>query len=310
MSAPMPDTPTTSIIALLAEIVDYAGLFPPAGQEMSSAIRNFARCQDHPHAWMLARFVLPVARLEEFESDASQWLPRSEEDEPWHISALSGADLEADIDSIFAFNRKHAENPDAGLAVIDALEIRAPSPDFIDEAMTIIPEQLDPFFEIPWSQDPRGYIAAAVGTGAAAKIRTGGITPDLIPPSEAVARFIHACAAAPIRFKATAGLHHPVRAEHSLTYEADAPRAVMHGFLNVFIASLLARARKLDEAAITRILDETDPGAFVFDEHAIAWRDMDIAPDDADRLRETFATSFGSCSFDEPVEDLAALNLL
>ncbi|MCA8942269.1 MAG: hypothetical protein KDB80_06875, partial [Planctomycetes bacterium] len=186
----------------------------------------------------------------------------------------------------------------------------AASPEFIDKSMEIIPEQIDPFFEIPWDADPRGYIAAAVGTGAAMKIRTGGVTPDLIPPTDAVARFIHACAMAPVRFKATAGLHHPVRAEQALTYEDGAPRAVMHGFLNVFVASVLARARRLDEATIAKILDETDPGAFTFTHDAIAWRNLDIAPDDADKYRETFITSFGSCSFEEPVEDLTALGLL
>ena len=306
----MTSAPANAVIALLAEIIDYAGLFPPSKLDMGVAVRNFAAYHDHPHAWMLSRFVVPIARLAEFESAANEWFPRDEEDEPWHISALPGPDLEADIEAAFVFNRKHAEDPEAGLAVIDAMEIRANAPEFIDGAMQVIPEQIDPFFEVPWSVDPRGYIAAAVGTGAAMKIRTGGITPDLIPPTDAVARFIHACAAAPIRFKATAGLHHPVRAEQNLTYEDNPPRAVMHGFLNVFIASLLARARKLDEPTIKKILDETDPGAFTMTNEAIAWRDLDIAPVDADRLRETFAISFGSCSFDEPVEDLESLHLL
>ena len=310
MSAPMSISPDPSIVSLLAGIVDYAGLFPPAKLEMPTAVRNFARYQEHTHAWMLARFVVPVARLAEFEAAASEWLPRSEEDEPWHISALPGPDLEADIDAVFAFNRVHAEDADAGLAVIDAMEIRAPSPDYIDQAMLIIPEQIDPFFEVPWQSDPRGYITAAVGTGAAMKIRTGGVSPDLIPPTHVVARFIHTCAAAPVRFKATAGLHHPVRGEYCLTYEDNAPTAVMHGFLNVFIASLLARARKLDERTIKSILDETDPGAFTVSPEAIAWRELDIAPDDAERLRGSFVTSFGSCSFEEPIEDLAGLGLL
>ena len=64
--------------------------------------------------------------------------------------------------------------------------------------------------------------------------------PEAIPDPADLARFIAACAAAGVPWKATAGLHHPVRAEQALTYEPGAPRAVMHGFLNVFAAAAFA----------------------------------------------------------------------
>ena len=69
-----------------------------------------------------------------------------------------------------------------------------------------------------------------IRVGAYAKIRTGGPTPDAIPPVEDVARFITTCALKRLPFKATAGLHHPIRSIQPLSYETGAPYALTHGF--------------------------------------------------------------------------------
>jgi hypothetical protein len=121
-----------------------------------------------------------------------------------------------------------------------------------------------------------------------------------------VAAFIVACAERRLPFKATAGLHHPIRALQPLTYGADAPRAVLHGFLNVFLAAAFAWHGQRN---IEPILAELDGNAFRFDERAY-WRDWSL---DAGQIREAraqFSHSFGSCSFEEPVGDLEALGLL
>jgi hypothetical protein len=141
--------------------------------------------------------------------------------------------------------------------------------------------------------------------GCFAKIRTGGVVPQAIPAVEEVAAFIVACAERRLAFKATAGLHHPIRGLQPLTYQPDAPRAVMHGFLNVFLAAAFAWH---GQRRIEPILAETDPAAFRFDERA-HWRDRSL---DAGQIRDArlhFCHSFGSCSFDEPVRDLEALGL-
>ncbi len=143
-------------------------------------------------------------------------------------------------------------------------------------------------------------------SGCFAKLRTGGVTPDAIPSVAAVAAFIRACADLRLAFKATAGLHHPVRAEHPLAYEPDAPRAVMHGFLNVFLAAAFAWHGERD---IEPVLAETDPTAFRFDDRA-HWRDRSLDAGQVRDARTHFAHAFGTCSFDEPVRDLEALGLL
>jgi hypothetical protein len=142
--------------------------------------------------------------------------------------------------------------------------------------------------------------------GCFAKIRTGGVTREAIPSVEEVAAFVLACADRRLPFKATAGLHHPVRAEQPLTYAAAAPRAVMHGFLNVFLAASFAWH---GERRIEPILAEMDAAAFRFDERA-HWRDRSLEAAQVREARLQFCHSFGSCSFEEPVQDLEALGPL
>ncbi len=153
---------------------------------------------------------------------------------------------------------------------------------------------------------PIGELDEVKRVGSFAKLRTGGVTPQAIPPVADVAAFITACAERRLAFKATAGLHHPVRSPQALTYETDAPRAVMHGFLNVFLAAAFAWH---GDRNLEPILAETDPTAFRFDERG-HWRDRSLSADQVREARQQFAHSFGSCSFEEPIRDLEALGLL
>jgi len=294
---------------LLTSLIDYAGLFPPAKLSMADAVKRYTTHRAADNAWMLGRFIVPVSRLDEFESAASaEFLPH-DGDDPWPISALVGENLDADIDRIFAFNQKHADDPAAGLAVIDAIELRADGPRFVDRAMGIIPEQLSPYFEIPHDSDLRGLITALAGTDARAKIRCGGTTVDLFPSPEHLAEFLFLCHSADVAFKATAGLHHPVRSEHALTYEADAPRGMMHGFLNLFLAAAFVRRASMSREEAAALLREQDPKAFRFGEETVSWRNHSVTAALLASVRESFAIGFGSCSFDEPVADLNAIGL-
>ncbi|HEX2060016.1 MAG TPA: hypothetical protein VHK90_04695 [Thermoanaerobaculia bacterium] len=136
-----------------------------------------------------------------------------------------------------------------------------------------------------------------------AKIRTGGITPDAFPAIENVAGFLRACRAEGVAFKATAGLHHPLRCVKPLTYDTDSPVGTMHGFLNVFIAAALVEHADA-------ILREEDPRAFAFEDESMSWRGHRVSVENLAEMREKFAISFGSCSFEEPIGDLRSLHLL
>jgi len=294
-----------SVRALLHGIVDYAGLFPPAKLDMGDAVRRYAEYHAGPDAWALGRFVLPVARLEEF-GEVYDSMREKHRGEPWRLSALTGADLKADVDRIGAFNRDRARR--AGGAVVDAVELRAASTDEVARAAALLPSGVEAFFEIPVASDPRALVGAIARAGAGAKVRTGGITPDAFPSVEELARFLHACVRADVPFKATAGLHHPLRAEYRLTYEPDSATGTMFGFINVFLAAALFRAGGTIGDA-QAMLAETSPAAFRFDDSGVTWRGHRLGNAELEAGRER-AVSFGSCSFREPVDDLQALDLL
>ena len=313
-----------TIETLMTGLIDYAGLFPPSKLDMPTAVENYARYLRSEHERFLSRFICTVPRLEELSKHAAVVMPgthatsgyreNADMQDPWQISAIIVGNLEDNLDAIYAFNEHH-DHEENGLAMVDVIEMKIDSPEDVDQAMDIIPALIAPAFELPESAifdgDPRGFIAALAGNQAIAKVRCGGVTPQLFPSSTDIARFMHACNAADVPFKATAGLHHPIRARHKLTYEPDAPVAMMHGFINVFIAGAIVRSIKgIDIDTLTKIIDETDPAAFVFNDDAVAWNELSIPVAKLAQVREHFATSYGSCSFDEPRADLKALGLL
>lgn len=297
-----------SLRALLTHIVDYAGLFPPARLGMEEAVGNYAEYLLGSHAWMLGRFVVPAARLDEFEAAAVSHLPRGEGSRPWQVSALVGTDLRTDVDRILGFNCSHWAGSATGHAVIDAAELKAATEGEIETLAGQLPRNFRCFFEIPLERDPELLVAAVGRAGAAAKARTGGITAEAFPASNLVARFLDACVSAAVPFKVTAGLHHPVRGEYRLTYEQDAPCGTMLGYLNVFLAaSALAAGQGV--AAATEVLTESQLKTLTFHSDGANWAGREISTVSIQRARE-LAIAFGSCSFREPVDELVAAGIL
>jgi hypothetical protein len=293
---------------LLTGVVDYAGLFPPAALDMPAATASYARYLQDPDHQLLGRFVVPVVRLREFDDSAAALLPRGTGSQPWRISALPGPDLAADINLALKFNCRHWSESEIGHAVIDTLEIRATVPDEIHAAASIMPRQFTPFFEIPIDSDPVVLVNAIGRSSTFAKARTGGVTPDAIPDASNVARFMIRCRDARVPFKLTAGLHHPLRSEYRLTYAADSPRAMMFGYLNMFIAAALAWSGT-DETVVRSALLSMSVDDFRFSNESIAFGDHDLSLDTLRDARDNFVISFGSCSFREPIDELAALSI-
>ena len=291
---------TPAARALLASLVDYAGLFPPAGLSMGDAVAEYARWRGSPESWMLGRFVLPAARLGEL-GQALAGIAAG--DGPWPLSALVGPDVASDAAQITAFEARAA-----GRARVDSVELKASTPAEAEAALAAVPAGMDAYVELPVGVDPGPMLGVLRARGARAKIRTGGLTRDAVPEPAPVARFIAACADAGVPFKATAGLHHAVRAQHALTYAPDAPRAVMHGFLNLFAAAALAHAGAAID--VEAVLSEQSAAAFRFGEDGLAWRQLRASTADLAGARASLAVSFGSCSFAEPVSDLRSLGLI
>src|SRR5687768_9635872 len=118
----MQPLPTSSVRVLLQGVVDYAGLFPPASLDMTAGAAEYAEHRTGPYAWALARFVLPAARLEEFEESAEALLPRLGADS-WALSALLGSDIEQDIERIEVFNERHRDAR-SGAVLVDTVETK------------------------------------------------------------------------------------------------------------------------------------------------------------------------------------------
>lgn len=289
---------TGALRALLAGVVDYAGLFPPAALDVPEAASRYAAYRAADERWMLGRFVVPAARL----TDLLQTRTRHAGTDRWPVSVIAGPNL---IEDVAAIERHDRGRP---LLLVDSIEARLATPAEIERhAPAAAGYEL--FVEVPVRDDPGPALRAVHDVGAFAKIRTGGVTADAFPSAREIARFMVRCAELSLPFKATAGLHHPIRAAYRLTYAADAPSGTMFGFLNVFLAAAFVCAG-VGEADATAILETTDPRAFTFDGDDVAWRGRRLSMDQLTDARASFARSFGSCSFEEPVADLKTLSLL
>jgi len=293
----------SAIHVLLRNSIDYAGLFPPAGLDMRAVVENYADYQAGPRAWALGRLVLPVGRLSEFEAAAQPQLTAPAKG-AWQLSVLLGDDVDRELALVADFNRRHGS-----AACIDSLELKAASVPALSNAVGQIPPHLQAYIEIPIGGDPRGLIAAIAQSGRRAKVRTGGVTPEAFPAAADLIQFIRTCIQARVPFKATAGLHHPLRAEYRLTYAPDSPRGVMFGFLNLFLTAAFLQAG-LHQRDAQRLLEETSLDAFQLEEESVHWNGNHLGLGDLRRSQQDVLTSFGSCSFTEPLEDLQSLHLL
>ena len=285
---------------LLHHAIDYAGLFPPAGLGMDEAVANYAAYLAGDDAWALGRFVVTAARLDEMARAAAPHLPREGAREPWRLSVLMPAD--GDPGPLAAFNAAHARR-----AMVDTVEVKAASPDEIAAAGALARTMVT-YVEIPADRDPAPLVEAIRAVGARAKIRTGGVTADAFPTPADLLRFMKACLAAGVAFKATAGLHHPLRAQYALTYAPDAPRGTMYGYVNVFLAAAWLGAGLPDDAALA-LLEERDAGAIRWDGDSVRWRDRTLSGAELARSRDRVVMGFGSCSFREPLDDARRLGL-
>ena len=291
-----------AVRALLGAAIDYAGLFPPASLDLATVVANYRAYRDGPDAWALGRLVVPAAKLQALAAEgADAWRADGGRGaSPWRISALSGPDASADAASIAEFNAAHAP-----LAMVDSVESRATSIEQVQQLAGTF-DELQHFVEIPLAVDVVPLLAAIQAIGARAKMRTGGVSPDAFPAARDVARFLHGCSVLGLAFKATAGLHHPMRGEYRLTYAPDAPHGTMFGYLNVFLAAAQARdGAPLD--AILRTLEGRERAMLGIHDDEIRWEGGRASQAAIATMRHDFALAFGSCSFREPLDDLGTL---
>jgi len=295
-----------AVDALLDGLVDYAGLFPPASEDMRPALESYASYLDSSDRKALGRFIVPLPRLKELEDAGDGLFPRGRNSEPWRLSVLVADDVHAAGEEMLKFNRHHSSQSRAGHVSIDVAELKASTPAEIGSQREGIPRSFTAYFEIPTKGDVSPMVKSLARAGSRAKIRTGGVTPEAFPPAEQIIDFITTCGRERVPFKATAGLHHPIRGDYRLTYEPHSPTGKMYGFLNVFLAATLVDAGAAEDTALA-VLQEEDPFAFSFSDDAIVWRDKRVDAEQIHSSRANSAISFGSCSFREPIDELESL---
>jgi hypothetical protein len=300
-----------SLATLLAKSIDYAGMFPPCSLALEPALQNHAQYARSAEAWMLNAFVLSI---EQFDA-AKQLLSLFDLAHQLRVAALGPRTPSADafLDALEAADTgiRALARYDVDLISISHLEMFLPDDvdlTLLKEARSIVGD-LPVFWEAPPERAEKAIALLAEHNSdedAATfgyKLRTGGVTADAFPTSAQIASALVTPATHQLPIKFTAGLHHPIRQFR------DEVKTKMHGFLNVLGAAVLAAEHRWDAKQTATMLEDENTASFSFGEDFFAWREWKI---DVERLRyrREFAASFGSCSFDEPREDLSALRLL
>lgn len=286
--------------APFTEIVDYAGLFPPAACSMADAVRQYDVYRRSEDRWMLGRFVVASIRLEELGEALSAGGFVLDPGDPWLLTVVMGAVIPVELERIAAFDARWGTRG----VVTDSIEYRVGSVGEVVAVAEQIPHRFRRYFEVPQVGPYDALVAAIGGTGALAKIRTGGMSAELFPDASELARFLVAVVKHRVPFKATAGLHHPFRGSYPLSYAHDAPRQVMYGFVNLLVATTeLLRGGK--RATAQAILEESRRNAFAWHDKGIDWGDEQYTEAELAAAHQQLFIGFGSCSFREPVDELS-----
>ncbi|CAM3540254.1 hypothetical protein ACXYTP_24225 [Tsukamurella ocularis] len=268
--------------ALLAALVDDAGLFPPTALSMGEALARHRRDLAGDDPMLTHRFLCPVERIDELRAGLAP-------DDRIALGLIASA---ATPDGALAAAAATVEaDPRSRLALLeiacDPADLGATIP-----ALTALGRPV--FVEAPDRAATPRLAAALAGHGAGLKIRCGGIRADLFPRPDEVADALVAAAAAGVRVKATAGLHHAVR------HRDPATGFLHHGFLNLVLAAARA-AVGADPDTVADAVASTDGPALT----AEALR---LPPDGAAAARRLLH-AYGSCSTTTPPAEAAAAGL-
>jgi hypothetical protein len=255
-----------SLRSVLGGAIDYAGLFPPAALSLPAAVASYAEYRTSADQWALGRFVIGATRLDELTDLLARSVP-----DGWigaRVGVTAGTTLGDDVDRIEMFNTRWRARD----IVVDAVETKVATPEEVELLGARLPAGLLGYGEVPLGPERDPLLTALESHRLCAKIRMGGTTAELFPRPEAVAGFLLEVARRNLPFKATAGLHHPLRGEYRLTYEPGSALAPMFGFLNLAVATLAALAGE-SAAVVGDALIETDAAAIAGDGLSLRWRE-------------------------------------
>ncbi len=321
-----------SLRSLMTRVIDYAGMFPPAGLPREEAVVNYAACRSGPNSSILSRFICKAAVLQDL--DLANHVDSGSANGPWRLVAVGrGGDdlisaleaLQRDVAAIAAFNQRWGES-----AAVDVLEFKLPTSvteggtdqlaELVErgaEAVASGAPGLRPFCEVTFDERGPEMVYRTLSIlhkfnkkwpsqryqPMGAKFRTGGLEPAAFPTAKQLAFFVSACSKLGLAFKVTAGLHHP------LCRQDAAIGTKMHGFLNLLVGAVLAHAKQIDLHTLVTLLEAETIEDFDFRDDGLSWRGRSASLEQIAEARKCGATAFGSCSFQEPIDDLGELGL-
>ncbi|HEY5429440.1 MAG TPA: hypothetical protein VIK04_10015 [Solirubrobacteraceae bacterium] len=257
---------------VLDRLFDDASQFPPGDLSLEAAVASHVRWRDGLHRRWVGRFLLPVRRVAAFAELVAEDAHRFE----------LGLVVPADIPQSAAAQAARLLGTRANVTAIE-IPLRA-GPAVIAGWRGAFP-RAELFLE-----GSSGDVAAIGRLGARPKLRCGGLAPEAVPSVPMVAKFVVESVARGLPFKATAGLHQPLR-------HLDADLGVeVHGFLNLWVATRRAQTRA-PHREIEEALTRTDLGSLALGEEEL-------------QAARTSFTAFGTCSISEPIAALAQLGLL
>jgi hypothetical protein len=266
---------------LFRGLCDDAALFPPGNAALGDAVQAHIAFANAPYADMVGPFVVSANGLHSLAE---------------HTRACRELVQITVTASVPAIQRTLAD-VDAMTGVrLTALEIALGQEMAAGQVVPTIRNALagrevTVYVEVPRDSRRNAVVRELAAGGLRAKLRTGGIRADLYPDERELAGSLVALATAGVLFKATAGLHHAVRNTDPQT------RFEQHGFLNLLVAAQAA-SEGAPVDTVAHILAERDPAIVV----------AQVAKLDAE-VRTAFR-SFGTCSVNEPLDELIELGLL
>ena len=248
-----PETTIDARRLLFARLIDHAPTFPPASLPLAEGLAEHHRVRASEAGWVVNRFVCPGSKLADLG------------DEPLRLSVI--------VDN----GQLPIED-----ARIEAVEAAGVDPEVLVDAAPEV------YCELPLGGEVWFRLVRLGELGIRAKVRCGG---SALPSVTALAQLVQECRRQKLPFKATAGLHQPVRENGE------------HGFLNLLAAAVF-------DGDEEEALAEEDEAAFGVTAEAFTWRDHSASAEEIARVREELFVGFGSCSAQEPIDGLKALGML
>jgi hypothetical protein len=304
-------------------LVDYAGLFPPAALPLRETLQNYVTYVGGSDSPMLGRLILPVTQFQAAEELLrAMRLPHSVPVSCLVAKSVTIAESRTRLGEAVGIIAAFRDDPKS---IIDPQVIEMALPEEVTEGISELElggyvHQLQAIMDnadltLPFFIEPvLGGDTLALSDSLTAvldahnhagyeprlgwKLRCGGLSKEAFPSSETLSRFIIAAARHGVPLKATAGLHHPFPVIDPVA------GARMHGFVNLIAAMACAIRYPSDRQPVVDILNDDDPGSFLIGDLGLHWGEHMFSLDRLKKVRSEGLLSFGSCSFDEPRDDL------